>query len=152
MPIDKGWSINRSDWESLEQALPRSMAWGRVLLTRNDESVVPARPGVYAICAAPPGTMEHDVQSVFQNLAAPLYIGKAASSIRSRFNVHCDRPSPRLEVAKQCYASVLLHFWFVEMPSEGVETAEALLIKCFGPPVNEKSGTIIGVVKSPVDA
>lgn len=152
MPIDKGWSIDKADWEALEQALPRTVVWRDVLLTRNDESGVPARPGVYAICARPPNATGQGVHNIFQNLMTPLYIGRSESSIRRRFVNHCSRPAPKLATAKQCYANVQLRFWFAEMPAAEVKTAEALLIKCFGPPVNEKAGTITGTVKPPVDA
>ena len=47
--MDKGWSINREDWEALKRALPTSNQWNSVLLTTNDETLVPAKPGVYAI-------------------------------------------------------------------------------------------------------
>lgn len=152
MPIDKGWSIDRDDWEALEQALPGAVVWREVLLTRNDETGVPARPGVYAICAQPPNTTEPQVHAMFQRLMTPLYIGRSETSIKRRFIEHCSRPAARLERAKQCYADVALHFWFVEMPANAVKTAEALLIKCFGPPVNERAGTITGTLRPPVDA
>ena len=152
MPIDKGWSIDRVDWEALEQALPRTVVWRDVLLTRNDESGVPARPGVYAICARPPNATEQYARTLFQSLMTPLYIGRSETNIRNRFIAHCSRPAARLERAKQCYADVALHFWFVEMPANAVKAAEASLIKCFGPPVNDRAVTITGTLRPPVDA
>lgn len=152
MPIDKGWSIDRADWEALEQALPGTVAWHEVLLTRNDEAGVPARPGVYAICAQPANATEHYARPLFQSLMTPLYIGRSETNIRSRFIAHCNKPAPKLERAKQCYADVGLHFWFIEMPANAVKSAEASLIKCFGPPVNEKAGTITGTFRPPVNA
>ena len=152
MPIDKGWSIDSGDWEALEQALPRTSVWREVLLTRNDESGVPARPGVYAICAQPPNATVRYARPLFQSLMTPLYIGQSETNIRSRFVAHCSKPGPKLERAKQCYADGALHFWFVEMPANTVKNAEALLIKCFGPPVNERAGTITGTFRPPVNA
>ena len=32
--MKKGWSIDREDWEALEQVLPESRDWNSVLLTK----------------------------------------------------------------------------------------------------------------------
>ena len=55
--MNRGWSIERVDWEGLEQTLSDSGSWGSVILTTNDQMMVPARPGVYAICAPPPNAV-----------------------------------------------------------------------------------------------
>ena len=150
--MDKGWSINSADWEALEQVLPRSRVWNFVLLTLNDQFIVPAKPGVYAICAPPPNATDPNIHNVFQSLATPLYIGRSESNIRSRFIAHCGSSDSKLRTARQCHSSVQLRFWFVEMSASVVRDAEARLIDCFGPSVNEKRGTINGTIKPPVEA
>ena len=148
--MDKGWSINHKDWKALEQALPRGNSWNSVLLTPNDQSVVPESPGVYAICAQPPSIMGSDQCAIFQSLASPIYIGRSEFSIKSRFLAHCKNTDPKLRLAKHCYDK--LQFWFIEISANAVKDAEAWLIKCFGPPANKVSGTITGTIKPQVEA
>ena len=150
--MDRGWSIDIDDWQALEMALLKSKIWKRVLLTTNDQSLVPEAPGVYAICARPPIGNRHDGKTLFHHLASPLYIGRSEWNIKSRFLNHCQNRNPQLRRAKQCFHSVQLYFWFVELPRNLVKEAEARLIKCFGPPVNKRAGTITGTIKAPIDA
>lgn len=150
--MDNGWSINPEDWRYLEQVILNYETWASVLLTPNDQSMVPEGPGVYAICAPPPNAVGQDGGTMFHSLASPLYIGRSESSIKARFLTHCRTPSPRLRMAKNCYRRVPLRFWFIELPVSAVRNAEAYLIRCFGPPVNRRAGTITGAVKRPIDA
>ena len=150
--MDKGWSINPEDWEALDQVLRRSETWNSVLLTPNDQSIVPEGPGVYAICAPPPNTTGLDRSTMFHSLASPLYIGRSESNIKSRFLAHCRASNPQLRRAKNCYYRVQLSFWFIELPVSAVRDAEARLIKCFGPPVNKRAGTITGTFRPPIEA
>ena len=150
--MNRGWSIERIDWEGLEQALSDSGSWSSVLLTTNDKLMVPTRPGVYAICAQPPSAVGPDQTTIFHNLASPLYVGRSESNIRSRFLAHCRADDPELRRAKRCYQKVSLRFWFVELPANAIKDAEAWLIRCFGPPVNKRAGTITGTLRPPIDA
>lgn len=150
--MDKGWSIIREDWEALEQAVPPGEQWNEVLLTLNDQAVVPARPGVYAICAPPPITASLNRGAFFFSLWSPLYIGRSETSIKGRFVKHCRTDDPDLQKAKQCFEKVQLKFWFIELPINAVKDAEARLIKCFGPPVNKRAGTISGTYLPPIEA
>ena len=150
--MNRGWSIEKVDWEHLEQALRDARSWSSVILTTTDELMVPARPGVYAICAPPPNAVGPDQTTMFHNLASPLYVGRSESNIRSRFRAHCKADDPELRQAKRCYQTVLLTFWFVELPVSIVKDAEAWMIRCFGPPVNQRAGTITGTLKPPIDA
>ncbi len=150
--MNRGWSIERIDWEGLEQALSDSGSWSSVLLTTNDQLMVPTRPGVYAICAQPPSAVGPDQTTIFHNLASPLYVGRSESNIQSRFLAHCRADDPELRRAKRCYQTVSLRFWFVEVPANAIKDAEAWLIRCFGPPVNKRAGTITGTLRPPIDA
>lgn len=152
MPVNRGWSIERDDWDSLVQALGDSGSWKSVLLTTNDHLMVPARPGVYAICAPPPNAVGLSGTTVFHNLASPLYVGRSESNMQSRFRNHCKPDDPELRRAKRCYKTVSLTFWFVELPVGQVRDAEAWMIRCFGPPVNKIAGTITGTFRPPIDA
>ena len=137
--MNRGWSIDRSDWKGLEEALKGKKNWSSVLLTPNEQVMVPTRPGVYAICAPPPNATGQDRSTVFHSLASPLYIGKSESNIQSRFMAHCRSDDPQLQRAKRCYRSVQLKFWFVELDVGEIRKAEAWLIRCFSPPVNRRA-------------
>ena len=150
--MNKGWSIERIDWDRLEESLSSSGAWSSVLLTPNDQLMVPARPGVYAICAQPPIAVAQDQSTLFRNLTSPLYVGRSESNIQSRFIAHCRANDPELRRAKRCYYTVSLRFWFAELPVSAIRDAEAWLIRCFGPPVNKRAGTITGTLNPPIDA
>lgn len=150
--MKKGWSIKMEDWNALKDVSLRSKTWTSVLLTINEQALVPESPGVYAICARPPVSTQQGPNSLFHHLSTPLYIGRSEHNIKSRFLHHCTSKNPQLHKAKLCYRAVQLKFWFVELPISNVKDAEAQLIKCFGPPVNQRDGTITGRVKSPVKA
>ena len=152
MPLNRGWSIERIDWEGLEEALSASGSWNSVLLTTTDRLMVPARPGVYAICAQPPNAVGQERTTIFHSLASPLYVGRSESNIQSRFLAHCRAEDPELRRAKRCYNTVQLTFWFVELPVDAIRDAEAWLIRCFGPPANKRAGTITGTLRPPIDA
>ena len=150
--MDRGWSIKPEDWKALDQILPAMQRWQQVLLTPNDQSVVPATPGVYAICAQPPNAVGPSVHSMFHHVTSPIYIGRSESSIKSRFLVHCSSPDLRLRTAKRCYHQVPLQFWFIEVSANAVKDVEGWLIRCFGPPANKISGSISATLKPPIPA
>lgn len=150
--MNRGWSLERGDWKGLEKTLKGTDIWRSVLLTPNDQVMVPARPGVYAICAPPPNAVGPNRNTVFHSLASPIYIGKSESSIKSRFLAHCRANDRQLLKAKRCYYSVQMRFWFVELHVNVIRQAEAWLIRCFGPPVNKRAETITGSIRPPIDA
>ncbi|MYD25130.1 MAG: hypothetical protein F4X08_04895 [Gemmatimonadetes bacterium] len=150
--MEKGWSINQAHWNDLDKVIPKSEAWTSVLLTPIEDIMVPETAGVYAICVRPPITTLTDSTSFFSSLSTPIYIGQSGISIKKRFLQHCQSPAPTLKLAKYCYGKVQLMFWFVPLSKEKVKTVETLLIRCFGPPVNQVSGTISGSIKNPISA
>lgn len=150
--MNKGWSINPKDWETLDQVFPISGTWRSVLLTLSEEAMVPENPGVYAICAPPPNATGPNQSTMFHSLASPIYIGRSVSNIKARFRTHCRSPEPKLLKAKNCYGRVQLRFWFIVLPASSVKDAEARLITCFGPPVNKIAGTIAGTFRPPIQA
>lgn len=150
--MNKGWSIDRNAWASLCEQLDGFDNWHSVSLTPNDRAMVPAKPGVYAICAPPPNAVGPNRSTMFHSLSSPLYIGRSESSIKSRFLAHCRSNDAQLIRAKRCYHRVHMKFWFIELPIEVIRSAEAWLINCFGPPVNKRAGTITGTIKPPIEA
>lgn len=148
--MNKGWSLNEVDWGRLKGVLDSRGSWTRVLLTKTDESLVPEQPGVYALCARPPIHVENKVESIFNSLIAPLYVGRSETSLRSRFRSHRQSTDQRMVSAKQCYSRI--SFWFIVLPSPAVLAVEAHMIQCFGPPVNSRAGTIPGTLMPPIDA
>ena len=152
--MNRGWSLNQRDWETLGAAISVRRVWISVPLLANEQSMVPEQPGVYAICAHPPFATPSDLQSLFNASLTPLYIGRSEANMRDRFLKHCNSPHQRLSSAKRCYHEGDLIFWYTVLARDDVKNAEALLIQCFGPPVNDRPGefTIKGVIKPPVPA
>ena len=150
--MNRGWSIDQGDWNGLGEALKGTESWRFVLLTPNDREMVPAKPGVYAICAPPPIAVGKGRSSIFHSLGTPIYVGKSESSIQSRFLAHCRASDPQLLRARRCYYRVQLRFWFVELHVSVIRQAEAWLIRCFGPPVNKRAETITGTIGPPIKA
>lgn len=156
--ISKGWSLNLKDWQRLEGLFREHnqwIPWRKVTLSPHNSFMVPNTPGVYGICAAPPVVSRPrepngNRQTMFQELAVPLYIGMSETSLQRRFNDHCRRPSDDLRKAKRCYSQVKLAFWFAELDQEYIRLAEGLLIRCFGPPVNQVQGIIKGTIGTPI--
>ena len=156
--ITRGWSLNTEDWQRLESLFREHdqwIPWRSVTLNPRNIFEVPDTPGVYGICATPPvavGPRESTSNgpTMFQSLAVPLYVGMSESSIQRRFSDHCQRPSDSMKRAKSCYSQVKLTFWFAELAKDHIRLAEGLLIKCFGPPVNQMQGTIKGTIGTPI--
>lgn len=149
--MDKGWSLDPTTWEALNTAFPNGARWRSVLLTPNDQDMVPDLPGVYAICVRPPNAGNHQLSALFDKLATPVYVGRSETNIKRRFLAHCTTKDPKLRAAKHCYGGHL-HFWFAALPPDTVKTVEARLIACFGPPVNKIAGTIKGTLRPPINA
>ncbi len=150
----KGWSIDREDWEQLHKVVPDEQDWKTVSLVLNERDMVPAVPGVYAICASGPLASRTPPRTLFNTCLTPLYIGRTESSLQNRFASHCSRPSQRLEQAQRCFCDGSLTFWYVPVQRRSIRNVEAWLIKCYGPPVNMRAETfrLEAKLKPPVRA
>lgn len=138
--MDYGWTLDQQRWACLVDFLGDSVAWELTRLEEVYRDRVPLRPGVYAICASPPG------QLLPQRLYNALYVGKARA-LRQRFLQHCYNPAPELQRAKSVYGP-RLDYWFLEAEEESVAALESYLIHCLGPSVNLKRG-ILAVLGEP---
>jgi hypothetical protein len=111
-----------------------------VRLTPADKNAVPKEPGVYMVCAAPPGyrMTRRRTANVFKLLYSPLYVGKSGD-LNERFTAHCATPKPEIVESQKCFRGNL-DFWFLRLKQGSINDMEAALIQCFGPPVNRVSG------------
>lgn len=132
-----GWSIDRDVWSGLA---PDEHQWRAVRLTPTDRSVVPNESGIYMICAAPPGytTDRERAGNLLQYLYSPIYIGQS-KDLQERFSNHCGNPKPELKRSQLCFRGNL-DFWFMRVDQKEIDSVEAVLIDCFGPPANRISG------------
>ena len=140
-----GWSLQGGSWRRLPTG---ALKWGTVRLTLNDRNAVPNTPGVYAMCAAPPGHKRGGGRgfNLFKILYAPLYVGQARD-LRARFIQHCKNPKLEIEQCLSCFKG-RLDFWFLRLNLDQLDAFEAMLIDCFGPPANRISGITARVGKA----
>jgi hypothetical protein len=111
-----------------------------VRLTPGDKNVVPNGPGVYMVCASPPGyrQLRKKAGDVLKLLYAPVYVGKS-KDLKARFTNHCLNPKSELVQGQKCFEGNL-DFWFVQLASAEIHDLETSLIDCFGPPANLIAG------------
>jgi len=138
MPLRYGWTLTRQHWESFSVAVAShaTSAWRRVALEEVNRDSVPARPGIYAICAK----VARSHQGFPPRLDNVVYVGKAAA-LKTRFMDHCRHPAPEMQRAKTCFRFEL-DFWFIECHAEAIAELESLLIDCLGPSANLVGGAI----------
>lgn len=131
-------------WERISKDLSEDDTWNYVGFTEIDAVSVPkGQSGIYLLCASPVGhhfPPSHRSGRLFANLMTPIYIGQTVD-LRQRFLRHCRNPSPKIRKAGLCYDRALT-FWFHRVSLERLKSVEAVLIRCFGPPANERDETI----------
>ena len=149
--LNYGWQFDREIWESISVDLLKDTAWNYVGFTEMDAVSVPkGKSGVYMLCASPVGHRFPPSQhsgNLFANLLTPIYIGKT-TDLHKRFLSHCRNPSPKVDAAGLCFERSLM-FWFHRVPAERLHYDEAVLIRCFGPPANERYEAIPASVGKP---
>ena len=152
MAIDYGWQDDPAVWADIPKSLRDSTSWRFVGFTEIEASSVPdGESGIYLLCTAPVGR-RHSSSAVrndlFSSLFSPIYIGKTLN-LRRRFLEHCRRPSHRVGRARRCFGASMT-FWFHRRSSEEIDRDETTLIRCFGPPANERPGTIKAIIREPI--
>ena len=143
-----GWSLEKEEWGEMLQ-LMSDTSWKKARLIPLETSDVPDCAGVYAICISLSECGVNELRSL--KLCNPIYIGKAGTSLRNRFLAHCNTPSPSLSKAKECFNN--LNFWYTILnvnDEDDIKRLEALMIKCFGPIVNQRQPQLRGIVGQPV--
>lgn len=127
-----GWRLEAHKWQKLRHAA-RDCNWRRVYLERDYVSQVPARSGVYLICAAPdriPVT-----GNIMERLYNAIYVGQA-SDLRSRFRQHV-RGYRKVVCAMSIFRR--LDFWYSEVPEADIGGLEQDLLDTLGPTANVKN-------------
>ena len=139
-------------WERIPKDLSDDAAWDYVGFTEIDAVSVPkGQSGIYMLCASPLGHRFPPSQragKLFANLMTPIYIGQT-TDLRQRFLRHCRNPSPKVGKASVCFEMSLM-FWYHRVPLERLDFDEAVLIRCFGPPANERDETIPAYMGTPI--
>lgn len=146
-----GWQCDSGLWAQVPADLRYSSDWRSVGFTENEALLVPdGKSGVYCVCTSPVGRrrQRESRNDLFSILFSPIYIGKT-DNLRRRFLEHCRKPSARLDEARRCFGGAM-QFWFHRRDPDRIGGDEAILIRCFGPPVNDRRESIIGVVGTPV--
>ena len=128
-----GLSLDPASWRKALELTNRN--WKRVPFSRVQASMVPEKPGVYALCSGVPAV--HEPKGVFARLYGALYVGQS-DSLRRRFLQHNDRPKPEIVKAVEFFPSA--EFWYLPLPREEIDSAEDALIDCLGPPGNLRRG------------
>lgn len=152
MAVNHGWQYDPGLWAQVRPELRNSTEWRAVGFVENEAVLVPdGRSGIYCVCTSPVGRRrqaESHRCDLFSLLFTPIYIGKT-DNLRRRFLEHCKRPSARLYAARRCFGASM-QFWFHRVVAEQLGDDEAILIRCFGPTVNDRPESITGVVGVPV--
>ena len=140
------WSLERETWAALRSYCENNeLSWSTVQFQRAMSASIPERPGMYLICAKPP------VNFALTNppLNTIIYVGKADTSIRKRFEHHLSQhAADRVKSARYTFVNNLSFKWTViNNPVE----LERLVYDSFRPPANSISPPtprLVGVVSS----
>ena len=134
-----GWSSRRRYWEYLIE-VAGDKRWRNAPLQRSRSTDVPPDPGVYVLCARPPGSKHQ--RSVFGRQYTVVYAGKAerpSGGLRARFVEHCSRPKQSMEMLRRCFKEGLDFWCLIEADPARRSLLEGLLVECFGPILNDIS-------------
>ena len=135
----KGWNLELGLWRELETVMPAA-GWTKLTFEPLSWNRVPDAPGVYMVTGGPP-LLKGRPHSQFET---PLYIGESSRSVQGRFRAHTgERCQPSVLKLRELYDEArypTLYFHFIQLPRDIVKKAETLLIECYGPAANRKSG------------
>ena len=153
--VQKGWSLERPKWQNLLDAT-RHLRWRKAIFKPTSQGSVGTGAGVYMIASRAPviGVSEAAAQSgPEKHIHNVLYVGRTTGpGLRSRFMQHLLAPQPSMQELMLCYGGEPLYFYYVEMLDQAaVIRLEAVLIDCYGPPVNRIAGVRARLLE-PVDA
>lgn len=127
--VQKGWTLNRSDWIELDRQFS-GKKWKMAKLDDYLKSSVPPISGVYLISG---GLGEFEaLGKPFLGLRTVVYAGKSGN-LSKRFSDHA-RGKTTVVQAMRIWGR--LEFWFLEVDQAELATAEKRLIDTLGPPCN----------------
>tara|TARA_Y100001958_G_C21244519_1_gene573754 strand:- start:3666 stop:4133 length:468 start_codon:yes stop_codon:yes gene_type:complete len=131
--IDKGWATKRNAWEAAISELGGE-PWRSSSLTDSSRERIPRKSGLYMIASKVPtfGSVEN-LDQHWRDFYNVLYIGQASDLFR-RFKQHLKG---KAVVLNKTYGETDFLYCTLEMDKRGRERLEALLVKAFGPTMNE---------------
>ena len=133
MPIDKFWTYDKDIILAANKILNEN-TWDMIGAKYENIDKVPVSPGVYMFCTQT--TILHDERNEF--IREPFYIGKSDVSIFSRFKKHIIKP--QWKKTSLAYGENFIYSYLI-LEDEDYETIldiEDILIRAFGPLMNEK--------------
>ena len=136
MSSESGWTADCILWDAVTAEVG-GLRWRRVPFAATGAFGVPAKLGVYMICASPPSSGLDAPEEGSTCLYTALYVGKG--NLRARFMRHTGASAKGAIKRYTRTFSGRLDFWF--MPIEGstkVGAAEAALIHALRPPCNDQ--------------
>lgn len=136
--IRYGWPLGGAEWEKLPSEVLGNAIWQSRAFGYATKENIPTSSGVYLMCGRPPNGPT--LAEPFSGLMEILYVGKA-NNLKRRFGEHLNTPSPKVRAARNTYSNSL-QFWFSTIPESRIDLVESLLIECFGPPANDRPGTV----------
>lgn len=147
--LGDGWTLDAEKWrEVIEFAKLLKLTWLRCPFQQIANLHVPQTGGVYAIEYPSPLQCAPATRVAFQQLRAPIYIGKSHTNLRDRFESHTS-PTPQDRIARvRCWPSEVNNdpkfIWTQISRIPEINKLEALLIDCFRPPCNKIGGVSLG--------
>ncbi len=136
--IRYGWPLHSAEWDAVPDKIWERNRWQSRPLGHASTNTIPTDSGVYIMCVKPPRAASFD--RPLADLQEVIYVGKARN-LRRRYAQHLNTPSPKVQMARQTYSDSL-RFWFLKLSLECYSTIESMLIDCFGPAANDKSGEV----------
>ena len=134
--IRYAWALDSTDWNAVPDQVWKTTPWQSTTMGLASKSSVPPEPGVYMMCARPPTAAT--MVEPFSDLLDVIYVGRSVN-LRRRYTEHINTPSPKVRAAGLTYTDSI-RFWFLRLPDHASRAAETLLIRCFGPPANDRPG------------
>ena len=153
--IIHGWTLNLDYCKRLKAALskiPKGFQWKQFDLVMSNKMFIPTKPGVYMLCLRPPLCYEY-----FEPKGAPLfnamYIGRT-KNLKSRFDNYANpratnrninnshKHSARMTDFLKNYSNqpIMFVYTICDIEHHEIRIIEDLLIRSFGPSVNDKYG------------
>ena len=159
--MDYGWTIEKPYWTALKNTLGDKSQWKISRLRETGVSSIPAKPGVYMLCARPLLCEETFVVNPesprTKGLYNALYIGES-TNLSARYRKYATMRDDRKRVGKflKIFSGKIdFCYWVIEKADKAhLREVQNLLILCFGPSVNTQGGgdVLIGIGLKPVAA
>ena len=130
--IDKGWATKRDAWEPAISQLGGEL-WRSTSLTDSSKERIPRKSGLYMIASKVPTFGLENLDQHWRDFYNVLYIGQASDLFR-RFKDHLK---VKAVILNKTYGETDFLYCTLEMDKRGRERLEALLVRAFGPTMNQ---------------